>query len=302
MIMKKIFNIMVIIAAAAALWSCNKAEYITAKFVTFNANKYSFNEDAGIVAIPLSIYGADECTVAFSATDGTAVQGTDFTIVDKNGEPNTAGVAKVCSDASKSDSIYVKLNYNPAMTKGKSFTLSLVSSATEGVVVSGTKQCDITINDLEYAVSQYYGSWSNEATKDADKIAFDLEEYDIAKDEDKIAEYYPEACVKIPAGDNAVILGTEISWYDIYGYYDSTNKTINLYPEQPYVAYSFGEAGNFYLGLENGEDATKDVIFSTGDKVITFSASTVIRMYTYPAFVRSYTYETIPAGTTLKKQ
>lgn len=169
--MKKIFYTIAVVATAAALSGCNKAEYVTANFVTFNANKYSFNEDAGIVAIPLSIYGANECTVTYSATDGSAVQGTDYVIVDKNGDPNTKGVLKVAKDASQCDSIYVRLNYNPALTKGKTFTLSLVSCATDGVAISGTKQCGITINDLEFAVSQYFGSW---ATEDG-PIAFDID-------------------------------------------------------------------------------------------------------------------------------
>lgn len=299
MIMKKIlFNLMVIIAAASALLSCNKVEYTTAKFVTFNANKYSFNEDAGIVAIPLSIYGADECTVTFSATDGTAVQGTDFTIVDKKGEPYTAGIAKVCSETGKSDSIYVKLNYNPAMTKGKSFTLRLVSSVTDGVAVSGTKQCAVTINDLEYAVSQYFGSY---ATKDG-SIAFDIEEYDIAKDEDEIAEYYPECCIRIPATSKAVIGDTEIGG-SLYGYYSAKDKTIRLYPAQFYNAYNFGEIGVNFVAIENSDDYTQDVIFNTGDKEVSLAVGMNIRLYDYNTYERTgYTYGKFAAGTTLTKQ
>ena len=297
--MKKIFNIMIVIAAATVLFSCNKAEYITANFVTFNASKYSFNEDAGVVAIPLSIYGADECTVTFSATDGSAVQGTDFTIVDKDGQPNTAGVVKLNSDNAKSDSIYVKLNYNPAMTKGKNFTLNLVSSVTDGVVISGTKQCSITINDLEYAVSQYFGSW---ATKDG-SIAFDIEEYDIAKDEDEIAEYYPECCIRIPATKTAVFGDTGM-YYPIYGYYNAKDKTIRIYPEQAYNAYNFGSTvGINFVVLENSDDYTQDVIFNTGDKEISLAAGMIIRLYGYTTGERSgYNYGKFAAGTTLTKQ
>ena len=296
--MKKIFNIMIVTAAAAALFSCNKAEYVTENFVSFNTNKYSFDEDAGIVAIPLSLYGADECTVTFSATDGTAVQGTDFTLVDKDGQPNSGGVVNVNSDKTKSDSIYVKLNYNPAMTKGKSFTLNLVSSATEGVVIRGTQQCSITINDLEYAVSQYFGSW---ATED-ESIAFEIEEYDITKDEDEIAEYYPECCIRIPAAKTANISDLNIGGA-LYGYYKAADKTIRLYPEQAFNAYNFGSIGVNFVVLENSDDYTQDVIFNTGDKEISLASGMTIQLYSYSAGERTpYWYDKFAAGTTLKKQ
>lgn len=293
--MKKIFNILTIVAAAAALAACNKAEYVTTKYVTLNAAKYTFDENAGIVKVPVSLFGADECIVKYSITDGTAEQGTDFTIVDKDGQPNTTGLVKLSADKEKNDSIRFKLEYDPAKTKGKKFTIGLLSTTTDGVVVSGTKQCEVTINDLEDAVSKFYGSWS-----DADgSNAFELEEYDIEKDEDEIAQYYPDCSLVITSG---VFAGDNDVAGAIYGYYDGQSQTINLYPEQAFNAYNFS-IGLHFVGLETKGDAEGDIVLSTEDGKLTFTSDVIIRLYTYPAGeVTTYGAGAIAKDTVLEKQ
>lgn len=300
--MRKISNILIAAAVTASFASCNKAEFVTSQFVTLNASTLTYSEDDGIVAIPVSVFGIDECTVTYSITDGTAVQGEDFTIVDKDGQPNTTGVVKVAQDKEKNDSIWVKLNYDPTLTRGKTFTVNLLSSATAGVTVSGTKQCSVTINDLEYAVSAYFGSWSG--STDKGDIAFDIKEYDIEKDPDEIAEYYPNCCLVIPYTSSATILGTAIAqWGCIYGYYDAASKSINLYPEQFYVAYNFSGLGPCFLGLENADDYTAEVSLLTGDKTLTFATDVKIGLWYYSTYERSgYHYTKIGKDTVLKKQ
>ena len=126
----------------------------------------------------------------------TAQPSRDFVVVDKDGNPNTSGLLKVSANPAETDSIRVQLSYNPLRTKGKKFIISLASSATEGVVISGTKQCEVTILDLEDAVSKFFGKWG-----DADEtIGFTIEEYDIDSDPDEIADYYPNCSFAITAG------------------------------------------------------------------------------------------------------
>ncbi len=300
--MRKISNTLIAAAVAASLASCNKAEYVTSQFVTLNASSLTYSEDDGIVAIPVSVFGADECTVTYSITDGTAIQGEDFTVVDKDGQPNTTGIVKVSQDKENNDSIRVKLNYDPTLTRGKTFTVTLLSSATAGVAISGTKQCSVTINDLEYAVSAYFGSWS---TDDGD-IAFDIKEYDIEEDPDEIAEDYPNCCLVIPYTTSAQIAGTTIaSWGAIYGYYEAASKAIKLYPEQFYVAYNFGSAlGVCFVGLENADDYTDDVSLLTGDKTLTFATDVKLGLWTYSTTPERTGYRCgdIEKDTVLKKQ
>ncbi len=297
---KVIYNILTAAVAAAAICSCNEAKFVTAEYVTLNTTRYTFNEDDGIVAIPVAFFGEGDCQVSFIVTDGTAKQGEDFSIVYKDGTPNETGLVSLSSDKEKNDSIWIKLVYDTKLTKGKNFSIALGEPSTEGVVVSGTKQCGVTVNDLEYAVSAYFGSWSTEGTDEKNTIAFDIEEYDIEKDEDEIAEYYPECCLKIPASSSANILGTSVGG-DIYGYYSAADKTICLYSYQVYNALNFS-IGPHFLGLENADDYTQDVILNTGDKSITFSTRVIIRLYSYPAGERTeYGYGAIPAETVMVK-
>ncbi len=296
---KNVLNIFAVAAAAAALVSCNEAKFQTAQFVSFDGSKYAFSETDGTVAIPVDVFGVDECTVAFTITDGTAKQGTDFTIVDKDGQPNNTGLVNVSSDKEKNDSIWVKLEHDTRLTKaGKSFVITLDHVATDGVVVGGTTQCSVSISDAEYAVSAYFGSFSSEDGS----VAFDIEEYDLDADPDGIAQYYPDCCLKIPATSTAAIMGTGLYW-DIYGYYSAADETIRLYPEQLYNGYNFTGLGLYYVGLENSEDYTADIILNTGEKCLIFATQVVIRLYDSTTYERAgYIYAKIPAETKLDKQ
>ncbi len=294
---KLIINILTVAVAAAAICSCNEAKYVTVKYVTLNSNKYTFSEDAGTVVIPVSLFGADECQVGFTIGDGTAKQGTDFTIVDKDGNPNTTGLVTLSSDKEKNDSIRVKLVYDPKLTKGKNFTITLGETNSDDVFVDGTTVCAVTINDLEYAVTNYFGSWITEDKS----VSFEIEAYDIDEDPDEIAKYYPECCLTISSGG---IDGTAISWA-IYGGYDSSDKTIHIYGQQAYNAYNFGSIGTHYVVLENGgANYEEDVVFNTGDKELSFSDDgATVQLYSYPDGDRTtYYYIKIAGGTKLIKQ
>lgn len=294
---KNVLKIFAVAAAAAALVSCNEAKFQTAQFVSFDGSKYSFSEKEGTVAIPVDVFGVDECTVAFTITDGTAKQGTDFTIVDKDGQPNNTGLVNVASDKEKNDSIWVKLVYDTELTKvSKSFIITLDHVATDGVVVSGTTQCSVSISDAEYAVSAYFGSFSNEDGS----VAFDIEEYDLDADPDKIAQYYPNCGLKIPASSSAAIMGTKIA-AAIYGYYNVSDETIRLYAWQIYNAYNFS-SGPAYVCLENSDDADEDIILNTGEKCLIFATGVTIGKYDYYTYERVGAYAEIPAETKLDKQ
>lgn len=292
-----VLNIFAVAAVSVALVSCSEAKFQTAQFVSLDGSKYAFSEKDGTVAIPVDVFGVDECTVAFTVTDGTAKQGTDFTIVYKDGQPNNTGLVNVSTDKEKNDSIWVKLEHDTKLTKaGKSFIITLDHVATDGVVTGGTTQCSVSISDAEYAVSAYFGSFSSEDGK----VAFDIEEYDIDADKDKIAEYYPDCCLKIPASSTAAIMGTEIA-FDIYGYYNAADETIRLYAGQLYNLYNFSTFYG-YVCLENSEDIDEDIILNTGEKCLIFATEVTIGVYVYDTYERAGYYNKIPAETKLDKQ
>ena len=296
--MKKIFYILLTIVAASAVWSCNKAEYITTKFVTLNSAKYNFDENAGTVAIPLSVFGVDECVVKYEIKDGTAKQGSDFTVVDKDGKPNTTGLLKVSSDAAKSDSLRFKLEYDPAKTKGKKFIVSLLSAVTEGVVVNGTRQCEVTLVDLEDAVSKFYGTWSD---KDG-KNVFEFEEYDIEKDPDEIAEYFPGSTLKFGGKDDYLFGGLPMGG-SLYAYYDGQTKTINIHSGQVFNALNFSGIGPHFVGPANTDDE-EDIVLSTEGGKLSFTSEVIIKLYTYPDGnpTKYKAGTTIDKGTVLEKR
>lgn len=293
--MKKILFILTGALMLTALASCNKVEYVTSGYVTFNSTKYSFDEDAGIVSIPVSVFGGSECTVAYTITDGTAKQGEDFVVVDKDGNPNTSGLLKVSANPAETDSIRVQLSYNPLRTKGKKFIISLASSATEGVVISGTKQCEVTILDLEDAVSKFFGKWG-----DADEtIGFTIEEYDIDSDPDEIADYYPNCSFAITAGG---YFGSAEMEVPVYGYYDAQEQTMNIYSWQIFNAYNFNGIGPHFVGLANADALDNDVVLDTTEGNLTFTSDVNVQLYTYPdGESTNYKMYIIANGTVLKK-
>lgn len=264
--MKKIFRIVSVAAVLTGLFACNKAEYVSANFVSLNADRYNVPEDSGIYAVPVSIYGANECTVTFKTVDGKAKAGVNYEIVDKDGKANKSGVVKVTSDAKTTDYIYVKLVDNPEYTGNLDFTIELVASATEGVNLGSTTSCKFNIIDNQGGLSVLIGSWSGSGAKSngdgTNKLSFDLDEYDIEADPDEIKEYYPDCNVVISNGNFND--GDMDFAADIYGYFDELTWTLHIYGLQYFNAYNFGSIGVNFVALGNRASGTyyNDITFA----------------------------------------
>ena len=81
--MKRFINILLTTACAAALFSCtHKYAFKTTSYVIVEETNFTVKEDVGVVRIPVSVFNSDGLngSVYFKVNDGSAVQGTDFTV------------------------------------------------------------------------------------------------------------------------------------------------------------------------------------------------------------------------------
>lgn len=138
--MKKIAFIFSAIALVSGLASCNKTEYTTGPFVVFQQTSYSINEDCGSIEIPISAYNIPgETTVAFNI-GGSAVAGTDYTMLD--GQTATL----TFSEANPTQTLKFNIIWGPEQTGTRQITIT-AASATGGVDVP-RGACKINIADV----------------------------------------------------------------------------------------------------------------------------------------------------------
>lgn len=244
--MKTVKSFIIAIAALAAFASCNKAEFISPAFVTFNNARVNIKEDVEIYEIPLSLFGADQCVVTYKVVPGTAKLTENFTVVDKAGKPVKTQILTLTSDPETSESIYIKPVYNHEYIGNLKFEIQLVAAATDGVALGATRSAAVTLIDCEGGLGLILGDWiSVEGSVDSDGESVDtyltIEEVDPEEDE-VAAEVYPEANLAITESTwtfaNGNKFGVDIA--PIYGEYDLNIAKIKFYGLQPFVELNFG--------------------------------------------------------------
>lgn len=274
--MKKIFKYMAIVAMGAVMASCNKAEYKTANFVSFDSGRAMMPEACGIYEIPVSLYNADASIVTYMVTEGSAKQGVDYVIVNKDGVADPSGVLSLKKGSE--NFIYVKVTDRTGeLTKNLTFTIDLVATATDGVVLGATSSCACTIIDSDAGINLLIGSWYGKGTsvKDTENdLAFNLDVLDPDSAAGKeAAENYPDANVVLT---NLSLNNGDMesqSGVNIFAFYDENTSELRIYNNQFYNAYNFGEElGPCFVGLAsdaNDDNGTIDFIVGDGELVST---------------------------------
>lgn len=156
--MKK--NILLILAVAIAFASCSrKVEYEYITYATLDAASYSFDEDVQKISIPVLIENASnaEFAVSFKTIDGKAVEGTDYEIISP-----ASGLLTFAAGDTKQE-IVIGINKDDALTGTKDFSIQ-ISSATEGLAVSGCNTAKLRIKDLNHPLKVFIGEWAASAT------------------------------------------------------------------------------------------------------------------------------------------
>lgn len=156
--MKRVINILVTTLCAAVLFSCtHEYSFKTNAYVLMDEPSFSVKEDAGLVLVPVSAYNSEslEGTVFFNVIDGTAVQGTDFTVEPADGVLHFSG----------NGTEYIKINVTEhagVLTGNLKFNIEL--SAIDGGIANfgGITAASFEIQDNDVVVDWDYvaGSWT----------------------------------------------------------------------------------------------------------------------------------------------
>lgn len=172
--MKRFINILLTTACAAALFSCtHKYAFKTTSYVIVEETNYTVKEDVGTVRIPVSAFNSDGLngSVYFKVNDGSAVQGTDFTV-----EP-ASGVLTFSGNGTQFIEITV-IEHAGVLTGNLQFSVELTSVSGDITDLGGVCSATVEIQDNDVVVDWDYivGEWS---AQDYDGGAADGGTYDI---------------------------------------------------------------------------------------------------------------------------
>ena len=157
---RNIFIIAVALVMALAVSCGRKVEFEHTTFASFEAASYVFDEDAGLVTIPVILYnpGSEKVQVTFQTIDGKAKEGVDYEIINP-----VNGVLELGAGVTSVDiELEIKPDH-PTLTGSKDFQIS-IASATEGFSVSSKNVTKVKIKDLDHPLKRFIGEWTATAT------------------------------------------------------------------------------------------------------------------------------------------
>lgn len=277
--MKNIGKLLLSAVVLLFMAACNKAEFKTFNYVTFDARRAKIKETAGIYKLPVTVHNSDKCIVTYKVTDGSAKAGEDFDVVDEAGNPDPSGTMQISSGVGY---IYIKVVDRSGIETGnKSFQVDLLKASTNDVNLGNTSTVKCTIVDIDAAINKLMGSWSGSGKDpwgDPASLSWYLDVLEEGSPEAIEAQKkYPKATIVI---NNMKFpeLGMDSAQNNIYGYFDDSTNKLHIYANQAFNEYNFGaDYGVLYVALtgQNGT-ASDDVILTfnketnelKGDKII----------------------------------
>ena len=162
--MKKVYKYLACAVALSSALSCTNLNETPVfadsdSFVAFDKTAISVDETAGTVTIPVTIAAptTKKVSVAYAVEDGTAKQGTNYSLVDD-------AAVLVFDGESYSQTITLNIvNYNTTeersgYTGDLSFTVSLVSAG--DLDLGFAKTCTIKIVDLDHPLADILGTYA----------------------------------------------------------------------------------------------------------------------------------------------
>lgn len=177
--MKKLSKILLGAGIVASLAACDrKAEFTTSSFVAFDATSVEVAEDAGSLQIPVYAYAKNgdyafprsesaSTSVTFEIVDGTAVNGTDFTVEPANGVLTFSG-------SSEGSITVTPINHAGVRTGDLSFTIR-ITGASDGFTLGGARELTVNIKDQDHPLASILGTYLAESVPDyAQGYYFDI--------------------------------------------------------------------------------------------------------------------------------
>ncbi len=251
--MKRILkNISIVASVALMATSCNLNEFPTFNdddaFVAFDSTSVSVSEAKGSVLIPITLASVAgiETSIAYTATDGTAVAGVNYDLVDPTGVLNFDNETRTA---------YVELliyNLEGEFTGDLSFTIDITNTGSVDAGASST--CTITITDEDHPLSFILGSYTVSAGSYFGGTAtFTMT---LTKDEKDTSMVYFEniAGVGLPAGYYGTVNA------------DKTEIYVPLGQTHPTSSTSYGDGNIYFYGHTGG------YIYDEGNMTIQISA------------------------------
>ncbi len=185
--MKKVLKYIGVVASVALMsWSCdvNKTPVFddADAFVGFGSKSFAFSEQAGKVQIPVTLASIEGITtsIAYAATDDTAVAGTNYSLVDP---------AATLAFSEESRTAYIEIDIIDVagvFTGDLKFSLSITNSGS--VNTGSTETCEVTIEDQDHPLSAILGTYTVTAKSYFDgDVSFDMT---ISKDAEDVTMVY----------------------------------------------------------------------------------------------------------------
>ncbi len=245
MIMKMLNRIFAGAGVLAVLAACSqKAEFATSSFVSFDATSAEVAENAASLEIPVYAYAKNgelafprsesaNTSITFEVVDGTAKNGTDFTVEPANGV--------LAFDGSSQSNITVKpVAHTGVRTGDLNFTIRIVG-ASDGYTLGGAREISVNIKDQDHPLANILGSYT--ATGDCMGTPMSWTLNLIADDED-------ESIVWV---DAMVPFATSyLGYMDVYGVVSADLKTITFTTlQETSLLYAEGDPFVFLLYLGN---------------------------------------------------
>lgn len=249
--------------------ACNKAEFTTFNYVSFDARRAKINETVGTYKLAVSVHNSDKCIVTYKVTDGSAKAGEDFDIVDEAGNPDPSGTMQITNGLGY---IYIKVVNRPGVETGnKSFEIDLLQASTNGVYLGNSTSVKCSIIDADAAINKLIGSWSGTGKDpwgDPASLSWYLDVLEEGSEEAVEAQKkYPNANIMINSMKFPELSMASVDNENIYGYFDDNTNKLHIYSNQPFNEYNFGEEyGTLYVALTNQNGTESDDVILSFNK------------------------------------
>lgn len=243
------------------LFACSKSEQVeySKLSVGFQKSKIDVGENTGILEIPVVLSGANmdmplQVLVQVSATDGDAVAGVDYELMD------TRLAFEVCGQTT----LKVKIIDNEEVTNDiKTFTISLKADNPEVKSEISSIKVYIISDDVEKVTMAGHYTLTVQSFFDDSQFSSLPGGVEIIQDLDDSNRYYMKNMVLV-AGDNVLPLTLAGDLYFIVG----NDGSISLPSQQKIGDYGAGEG--FTIGLTSEGDPITDPvkIEKSGDRLL----------------------------------
>ncbi len=257
--MKTILKSIITAAAVAGLAACSDSEYKVVPFASLDTQAVTVDESETetLVSIPVRVYNNKTgCTVSYTITDGSAVNGVNFKPLNDSG---------VLNFEAGTDSLAISFYTTGApgtFTGDQTFSVKL-TDASEGVTLGTFSKCTVTIKDTDHPLSALFGKYTMKAVSLNTNDGLGYYSWDM-----NMSPY--EGDVTRVWMDNVVMFSFALNSYSgncpVYGVVSDDRKTITIpLPQKTTGSLAVFELGDAWIYAHEG---TKGGYITEGTNVV----------------------------------